>query len=134
LCRDLGYSATDRIENHRRIAEVARMFHGEPVLVLVATMAPEYVQRDAVKEILAPNLEWVFVSADLDVCIRRDPKGLYRKAREGRAPNLLEYPFAPPRSDEQGLVLDTVALDVDECHRRLNRFVIERCVALTSNS
>jgi adenylyl-sulfate kinase len=126
LCRDLGYTPADRIENHRRIAEVARILVREPLLVLAATMAPEPAQRDAVKAVLGSSLEWIHIDAPLSVCMERDPKGLYRKAREGAVRNLIEYPFAPARDDERGLVLDTASLDEDACHDRLRNFVLGR--------
>jgi adenylyl-sulfate kinase len=132
LCRDLGYSTVDRVENHRRIAEVARILTSESVVVLVATMAPEYAQRDAVKKVLDQNLEWIFIDAPIDVCIQRDPKGLYRKARDGQVSDLINYPFAAPRSEEMGLVVHTAVLGIDDCHQRLHRFVFDRLPTLSA--
>ena len=127
LRRKLGYSRADRIENHRRIAEAARSLIHVHDVVIAATMAPEHVQRDVVKEVLAPfDLEWIFVDAPLEVCIKRDPKGLYKQSLDGHLTNLIEYPFDPPRRDEQALVLNTAVLNIEDCHRRLIQFVLER--------
>ncbi len=118
LCKDLGFSSADRIENHRRIAEVARLVAIEgSTSVVVATMAPEHAQRDIVRGILHRHLVWIHVHAPLEVCIRRDPKGLYRKAREGKVARLLDFPFETLRPDEREIWVDTVAMNIEDAHR-----------------
>lgn len=102
LNRDLGFSDADRVENIRRIGEVARLMTDSGLIVLSAFISPFQKDRDLVRELFGPNefLE-VFVDAPLAICERRDPKGLYRKARSGEISNFTgidsdyEAPVAP---------------------------------------
>ncbi|HAB18249.1 MAG TPA: adenylyl-sulfate kinase [Verrucomicrobiota bacterium] len=119
LSSDLGYHPGARTEHHRRIAEVARMVSEQGMIPVVATMAPEYEQRDLVAKTLGSRLVWVFVDAPLDECIRRDPKGLYRRAQEGKITNLIDYPFETPRPAEREITINTTAGSIDDCYRRL---------------
>ena len=119
LCADLGFTTEARTENHRRIAEVARLAAEQGLNVVVSTMAPEHKQRDVVAQVLAGRLVWIYVHAPLEVCIRRDPKGLYQKARDGRVKHLLEFPFEVPRPHEREIFIDTVAEGIEGCHQSL---------------
>lgn len=116
LCSDLGFTTEARAENHRRIAEVAKLAAEQGFNVVVATMAPQHGQRDVVAEALGRKLVWIYVHASLDVCIQRDPKGLYSRARAGKVQRLTEFPFDAPRPEERANVIDTVAQDVDCCY------------------
>jgi adenylyl-sulfate kinase len=119
LSSDLGFTAGSRTENHRRVAEVAKMVAEQNIIVIVATMAPEYEQRDLVAKILGERLVWVFVDAPLDECLRRDPKGLYRKAKAGQIQGLIEYPFETPREHEREVMINTTVGSLEECYQRL---------------
>jgi adenylylsulfate kinase-like enzyme len=119
LCSDLGFRPEARLENHRRIAEVAGMLTKQDLNVVVCTMAPEYLQRDLVAKILGEKLVWFYIDAPLAACMARDPKGLYKRAMEGRIDQLLDYPFALPRPQESGNHIDTIALNVDECYQSM---------------
>jgi len=116
LSSDLGFSTDARLENHRRIAEVARLALEQGMNVVVATMAPEHRQRDVVSKILGNRLVWIYIHAPLDVCVARDPKGLYQKAKAGNVQNLLSFPFEVPRPPERENFIDTVALNVEGCY------------------
>lgn len=81
LNKDLGFSAEDRNENIRRISEVAKLFQQAGFLVLTAFISPYRSVRDQARQIVEPaTFCEVFVNADIDTCIERDPKGLYKKA------------------------------------------------------
>lgn len=123
LGRDLGFDSVARIENHRRIAEVARLVLDQGIQPVVATMAPEYAQRDSVTAVLGSDLAWILVHAPLEVCLARDPKGLYRRERQGELKGLLEYPFDPPRPGEADRVVDTGRLDLAAAECELLRLV-----------
>jgi adenylyl-sulfate kinase len=87
LCRDLGFSEADRSENIRRVAEVARLMNEAGVDVLCALISPLAAQRAGARSIIGPErFVEVHVATPLEVCERRDPKGLYRKARAGQIP------------------------------------------------
>ncbi len=132
LCSDLGFKAEARLENHRRIAEIARLLTSQGLNVVVSTMAPEHQQRDLVAKILGDKLMWFYIHAPLDVCMARDPKGLYKRALEGQVKQLINYPFEVPRPLERDHYINTVAQSVDECYQeileavkcRLNDFAI----------
>ena len=112
LCSDLTFTSGARVENHRRIAEVAKLAVEQNLNVVVSTMAPEHSQRDAVAQVLGERLVWIYVHAPLDVCIQRDPKGLYHRAQAGQLDKLLNFPFDVPRPHEREHYIDTVAENV----------------------
>lgn len=84
LNKDLGFSDTDRVENIRRIGEVAKLFVDSGTIVLTAFISPFITDREQARALLLPGqfLE-VFIDTSLSVCEQRDPKGLYKKARAG---------------------------------------------------
>ena len=115
LTRDLGFTAADRVENVRRIAEVARLFVDAGVIVLVSVISPFRDERRMAREMVEEG-EFIeaFVDAPLEVCEQRDPKGLYRKARAGEIKNFtgVDSVYEPPEDPE--LVLKTAERSVDE--------------------
>jgi adenylyl-sulfate kinase len=119
LCSDLQFSSEARIENHRRIAEVAKLAANQGLNVVVSTMAPEHSQRDVVQKVLQHQLVWIYIHAPLEVCIRRDPKGLYNRAKAGTIKNLLDFPFEVPRPNERENYIDTVAQNIESCYESL---------------
>ena len=119
LCSDLGFQSEARLENHRRIAEIARLLTSQGLNIIVATMAPEHVHRDLAGKILGPKLVWFYIHAPLTVCIERDPKGIYKRAQEGKIQHLIEYPFEAPRPAECGNYIDTSIGNVDDCYHAI---------------
>ena len=119
LCSDLGFTTDSRVENHRRIAEVAKLAVEQGMNVVVATMAPQHNQRDVVSKVLGKRLIWIYIHAPLDVCMARDPKGLYQRAKTGKVPDLLDFPFEVPRPNERENYIDTVALNVEGCYNAI---------------
>ncbi len=103
LNRDLGFTDADRVENIRRVGEVAKLMTEAGLIVICSFISPFRAERRMVRELAAPTtfLE-VFVDTPLDECIRRDPKGLYAKARAGRLENFtgLDSPYEPPEAAE----------------------------------
>ncbi len=103
LCADLGFSAEDRVENIRRVGEVAKLMNDSGVLVLTAFISPYRADRARVRALL-PEGEFVevFVDCPLEICEQRDPKGLYRKARAGALPDFtgVSAPYEPPEAPE----------------------------------
>jgi bifunctional enzyme CysN/CysC len=103
LNRDLGFVAADRVENIRRVAEVARLMADAGLIVLVSFISPFARERAMAREIAQdiPFVE-VFVDASLATCETRDPKGLYRKARSGAIVNFtgIDSPYEPPSAPD----------------------------------
>ena len=99
LNRDLGFNDADRVENIRRIAEVARLMMDAGLIVLTAFISPFRRERDMARELIGTDsFHEIYVSTTLQVCEQRDPKGLYRKARSGKLPNMtgLDSPYEAP--------------------------------------
>lgn len=113
LNRDLGYSAADRQENIRRVAEVARLFADAGMLAIVALISPAAVDRAAARAIAGaiPFIE-VHVHADASLCETRDPKGFYRQARAGQLRGFtgVDAPYEPP--EQPDVRVDTGSLTV----------------------
>jgi len=103
LNKDLGFTAEDRVENIRRVAEVAKLMVDAGLIVLVAFISPFRSERRMARQLVQDNefLE-VFVDAPLAVVEKRDPKGLYRKARRGELKNFtgIDSPYEPPEHAE----------------------------------
>jgi bifunctional enzyme CysN/CysC len=120
LNRDLGFTAEDRVENIRRIAEVAKLMVDAGLIVLTAFISPYRAERDMARALFAEGefLE-VFVDTPLAVAEARDPKGLYAKARRGELKNFtgIDAPYETPESAE--LSLDTGALTAAEAAERV---------------
>jgi bifunctional enzyme CysN/CysC len=102
LNKDLGFTAEDRAENVRRVAEVARLMMMAGTVVLVALVSPFRADRRAARDLFQPgDFVEVHVSTPVEVCAARDPKGLYAKAATGELPNLTgvgqdyEEPLSP---------------------------------------
>jgi adenylyl-sulfate kinase len=128
LCGDLGFDAHARRENVRRVAEVAALFADAGVVAIVALISTEAGGRDAARELHEraglPFLE-VFVDTPLDVCERRDPKGLYAKARQGLVKGFtgVDAPYERPRAPDVWLrtASETIEADVDAVLEALDR-------------
>lgn len=103
LSRDLGFCDADRVENSRRVAEVAKLVTGCGLVVVVSFISPFRAERDAARSLFEPGefLE-VHVDTPLAVAEARDPKGLYRKARAGQLPGLtgLDAPYEAPTAPD----------------------------------
>lgn len=111
----LGFGPADRAENIRRIGAVADLFAQAGIIALTAFVSPYRRDRDAVRAPLPPgDFVEIFVRAPLDVCERRDPKGLYKKARAGELKNFtgIDDPYEEPLAAE--LVVDSATRGPDD--------------------
>jgi adenylylsulfate kinase len=116
LCKDLGFSLEDRAENIRRVGEVCKLMADSGILVLAALISPYRADRKNVRttvEMVAPFVE-VHVQASVSTCEGRDPKGLYKMAREGKIKNFtgIDDPYEEPENPE--IILDSNSKDVSE--------------------
>lgn len=116
LCSDLGFSSKDRAENIRRVGEVCKLMADSGVVVLAALISPYIEDRNNVRksvEQVASFVE-VHVQASVSTCEGRDPKGLYKMAREGKIKNFtgIDDPYEEPPNPE--LVLDSNSKNVSE--------------------
>ena len=115
LCKDLGFTEADRVENIRRVGEVAKLMVDAGLIVLVSFISPFRAERRLARSLVdASEFCEVFVDAPLDVAEQRDTKGLYKKARRGELANFtgIDSPYEPPEHAE--VTLDTVAAAPEE--------------------
>ncbi|NCJ07935.1 adenylyl-sulfate kinase [Synechococcales cyanobacterium C] len=116
LCGDLGFSDQDRVENIRRVGELAKLFTEAGVIVLTAFISPFRADRDRVRHLVSEGdfLE-IYCQADLAICEDRDVKGLYQKARAGQIPHFtgISSPYEKPDNPE--LVVPTGTQPLEEC-------------------
>jgi len=127
LNKDLSFTDAGRIENIRRIGEVAKLMLDAGVVVLSAFISPFQSDRDQVRNIIGgDNYVEVFVDAPIELCEQRDVKGLYKKARAGEVKNFtgIDSPYEKPLHPD--LVIETGNLSVDESIGRLLRFIEPR--------
>ena len=120
LSKDLGFSDADRIENIRRIAEVAKLMMDAGMVVITAFISPFRAERDMARSLIgSDDFMEVFVDTPLDVAESRDPKGLYQKARRGALPNFtgIDSDYEAPTAPD--LTLDAASLTVDQCAQTL---------------
>lgn len=116
LCSDLGFSLADREENVRRAGEVARMMARAGMIVIVSLISPCRSSRAEVRALFEPGEFFeAYVDTPLEVAELRDPKGLYRRARDGRIDQFtgIDSPYEPPEDPE--IRLDTVENTPGEC-------------------
>ncbi|MGI9420307.1 MAG: adenylyl-sulfate kinase, partial [Geminicoccaceae bacterium] len=103
LNKDLGFTDADRVENIRRVAEVGKLMVDAGLIVMASFISPFRSERDLARELFDQGeFVEVFVDASIDACERRDPKGLYQRARDGKIPNFtgISSPYEPPETPE----------------------------------
>lgn len=126
LNADLGFGAGDRAENIRRVGEVAGLFADAGMVVITAFISPYRADRDRARRVCPGQFHEVHVAADIATCERRDPKGLYRRARAGEIADFtgISAPYEAPAAAE--LVIDTGAQPVEASVDELVRYIVAR--------
>ena len=127
LSRDLGFTDVDRVENIRRVGEVARLFVDAGMIVLCAFISPFRAERRMVRELVGEGefIE-VYMDTSLEECVRRDPKGLYARAREGKIKNFtgVDSPYEVPEAAE--VVVRTNETSAEDAARGILEALRER--------
>lgn len=127
LNRDLGFADADRVENIRRVAEVARLMVDAGLITIVAFISPFRSERQMARDLFDPGefIE-VFVDAPLEVCEQRDPKGLYRKARAGQIKNFtgIDSVYEVPEAAEADISLATTSASPDMLVKEILRILV----------
>ncbi|SDX12510.1 adenylyl-sulfate kinase [Paenibacillus sp. CF384] len=127
LNRDLSFSDEDRQENIRRIGELSKLFVDAGLVVLAAFISPNEKDRNMVRELLGPgDYNEIYVKCSLEECEKRDPKGLYRKARSGQIPNFtgISAQYDIPSAPE--LIIDTEQLTIEQSITAIIQYLDER--------
>jgi len=127
LNKDLGLSPEDRKENIRRVAEVAKLMVDSGILVFASFITPYRESRQFVRELMSdwPYYE-CYVKCSLEICEQRDPKGLYKKARQGEITNMtgISAPYEEPENPE--LIIDTDQSSLEQSIDVVVRFLIDQ--------
>ena len=115
LNSNLGFSDEDRVENIRRIAEVAKLMKDAGLIVITAFISPYRQDRRRAKQIIGEGFREVYISTSIAECERRDVKGLYRAAREGKISHFtgISSPYEVPEHPD--IAVDTTGMDVEAC-------------------
>lgn len=124
LNRDLGFSDADRVENIRRIAEVAALMVDAGLIVLVAFISPFRRERDMARKLVAPGeFVEIFIDTPISVAEARDPKGLYKKARAGQLKDFtgIDSPYEPPQAPE--IRIDTTLTSAQDAAEQIVGFL-----------
>jgi bifunctional enzyme CysN/CysC len=125
LNRDLGFTEADRVENIRRVAEVARLLVDAGLLVLVSFISPYRAERQFARSLFgAGEFIEIFVDTPLEECERRDVKGLYTKARRGELKNFTAIDSAYELPESPELRLRTVGVTPESCVDQIIRFLM----------
>ena len=131
LNKDLGFSDEDRVENIRRIGELAKLMTDAGLLVLTAFISPFKVDRKMVRDLVQSHefIE-VYMDTSLEECERRDPKGLYKKARKGEIRNFtgIDSEYEVPEQAE--IIIDSVDLSIEECADQIISYLKENRIIL----
>lgn len=133
LNRDLGFSAADRAENLRRVAETAALFAKAGVIVISAFISPTSENRHTARAIAPNYYHSVYIKASLETCEKRDVKGLYSKARAGEIPEFtgISAPFEEPHNPD--ITINTEELSVQACVEQLLKYVDQQLVEPARN-
>lgn len=127
LNNDLGFTEEDRKENIRRIGEVAKLFVDSGQIVLTAFISPYRADRALVRELVDEGefIE-VYINCSVEECEKRDPKGLYKKARNKEIKNFtgISAPYEAPENPE--ITLDTEHYSIEQCVEQLTAFLLEK--------
>jgi len=125
LNRDLGFTAADRVENIRRVGEVARLMLNSGLICITSFISPFESERNMVRSLVSENefIE-VFVDTPLSICEERDVKGLYEKARSGKIPNFtgISSPYEEPKNPE--IRINTTKVSAEEAADQIINFII----------
>ncbi|TIO77101.1 MAG: sulfate adenylyltransferase subunit CysN [Mesorhizobium sp.] len=130
LNRDLGFTDADRVENIRRVAEVAKLMADAGLIVIVSFISPFSAERRMARELMAEGeFVEVFVDTPFEECARRDPKGLYARALSGEIKNFtgVDSPYEAPENPE--IHLETLGRTPEEMAEALEHWLIERDIA-----
>jgi len=114
LCNDLGFTNSDRVENIRRVSEVAKLMVDAGIVVLTAFISPFESERQMARDLFEEGEFFeVFVDTPLELAEARDPKGLYKKSRAGILPNFtgIDSPYEPPRSPDLAVFPENTSVD-----------------------
>ena len=125
LNKNLNFSPEDRTENIRRTSEVAKLFAQAGFIILVSLISPYRSERKKARDIRPEIFREIYIKASVEVCAKRDVKGLYAKAKRGEIKNFtgISSPYEEP--EKPNLIIDTSKEEVEESISKLEKFIID---------
>ena len=127
LNKDLGFTDKDRVENIRRVAEVAKLMCDAGLIVITAFISPFRLEREMARSLFEKNdFKEIYISTPLKIAEKSDPKGLYKKARAGEIKGFtgIDAPYEAPKNPE--LIIESDKYDVDTCAEKIVDFLIRK--------
>lgn len=124
LNKDLGFNDIDRVENLRRTSEVCRLFLDAGLILSTAFISPFLSDRENIRRLIGKSFIEVFVDTPLEVCIKRDPKGLYKKAQAGEILQFtgISSTYETPQDPE--IHLKTEEMDLEQCTEQVLQYLV----------
>lgn len=126
LCSDLGFSVEDRQENLRRIRETAKLFYENAAITLISFISPFGQDRELARKLIGKDFIEIFVNCNIDTCEKRDPKGLYKKARNGEIKGFtgIDQVYEPPETPE--IVINSDEITVEAAVKEIISYLEEK--------
>ncbi len=126
LCSDLGFSDRDRIENIRRLGELCKLFTDAGIIVLASFISPFERDRKKLRQMVgAGEFIEVFVNTPLDICEKRDPKGLYKKARSGRIKGFTGIDSAYEEPFNADIEIENMSTDINQTCEKILSYLVK---------
>ena len=124
LNKDLGFSLEDRTENIRRVSEVAKLFINNNFTVICTFISPTIEIRNLAKSIIgSDNFIEIYIKCSLDICEQRDPKGLYKKVRQGEIKNFTGIDSIYEEPERPNLIVNTEQFTLNECVKKILNYI-----------
>ncbi|HSA06613.1 MAG TPA: adenylyl-sulfate kinase [Candidatus Gastranaerophilales bacterium] len=125
LCFDLGFSVEDRQENLRRIREVANLFYNNAVITLVSFISPFKQDREFAKNLIGKDFIEIYVDCNIEECEKRDPKGLYKKAKNGEIKGFTGIDQKYEKPENPKIVISSDKMTIEESVNKIINYLAE---------
>ena len=125
LCSDLGFSVEDRHENLRRIRETANLFYNNAVITIVSFISPFKQDRELARNLIGKDFIEIFVNCNIETCEQRDPKGLYKKVRNGEIKEFTGINQAYEKPESSEILINSDKMTVQETVDRIINYLVE---------
>ncbi len=123
LCSDLSFSAKDRIENQRRVRETANLFYQNGVITIVSFISPFKQERKLARNLIGNDFIEIYVDCKIETCEQRDPKGLYKKARNGEIKDFTGINQEYEKPDNPEIIINSDKMSIEESVNRIVGYI-----------
>ena len=126
LCSDLGFSIEDRKENLRRIRETAKLFYENATITIVSFISPLKEERELARELIGQDFTEIFINCPLEECEKRDPKGLYKKVKNGEIKDFTGKGQVYEEPDNPEIIINSDIMTVEESVNKIIGYLTEK--------